>query len=464
MNSTGLYNELKEKLVKPEFLKFVKQNAEGIDHQMILSNMIKSLNENVSNQTEATQTESPTKAEMNDKQLSARKHTQIAIDFERQDNQLNAYKHYQTAYNIGESLDIDTHMNTLQNLIKILIKQSKIALAITMLTDFVSNQANHTQSLLFLTALLIEHKHNNAKCAMYQLHETQSSITSIMLKAAFFAMNNDEKRIDINFKKAIKLCNGNMSLLQQPFNALFDLQCFETISIILNVSQKFDQFDINFHINNAKKDRAMQRFGTALSSINEAIQINDELPQLYAIKGHIQYESDRTADAMESYIKHLQLLPGTTESLLPPNPNMNIAEIIDKLALYRLGKMYQNQSNQKLALQTFLQGIQYDTDSWSFWYEAGDSLFKLKDYAQSVHCFEQCNMINNNEPHSWCMLSVCYLALNQTKIAIKMMKETVKFGKNNIADMDKRHIQEFGQNLINLGHIQSGSSFKEFSA
>eukprot|EP00487_Bulimina_marginata_P000815 TRINITY_DN11646_c0_g1_i1.p1 TRINITY_DN11646_c0_g1~~TRINITY_DN11646_c0_g1_i1.p1 ORF type:complete len:120 (-),score=11.72 TRINITY_DN11646_c0_g1_i1:222-581(-) len=117
--------------------------------------------------------------------------------------------------------------------------------------------------------------------------------------------------------------------------------------------------------------------------------------------------------------------------------------MMDKLVVYRLGKMYQNENEHKLAVQTFFQGIEYEPESWLFWYEAGDSLFGLKDYAQSIQCFEQCNLLNNNESHSWIILSLCYLALKEPKKANKNNeKKTLEVSNQTISQrLNKQNIQ-----------------------
>ena len=243
---------------------------------------------------------------------------------------------------------------------------------------------------------------------------------------------------------------------------LFNLKCTRIISCILEHFQKIEQIDVYFHMNHAKLDAISDRFETAMSSIQEAIRINDELPDLWAIKGHIEYDSGKSDIAKESYLKYLQLIPGTAASLLPrPSTDSQFVRL-DQRLMYRLGKMYREKQEHRLSLQTYFEAIEFDPEggSWLFWYEAGSALFKLKDYKECIRCFEQSNMINNNEPHSWCILGLCYFEIGEPKTAIRMMKEVLKFGNENVSQQDVQRVFEFGESLEGIGHIESGKYFQ----
>ena len=108
----------------------------------------------------------------------------------------------------------------------------------------------------------------------------------------------------------------------------------------------------------------------------------------------------------------------------------------------------------------FFEGIEYESDSWLFWYETGNLLFKLKNYKQCIYCFKICNIINKKDIHSWIMLSICYLNIKQYKMAIKIMQFISKFNKNHISKNDKLLIQNGGQQLINVGYIENGKIFQ----
>ena len=131
--------------------------------------------------------------------------------------------------------------------------------------------------------------------------------------------------------------------------------------------------------------------------------------------------------------------------------------------MYRIGKMHEEENEHRLSLQTYFEAIEFDPEggSWLFWYEAGSALFRLKDYAESIRCFEQSNMVNHNEPHSWCILGLCYLEIGDPKTAIQMMKEVLKFGNENISQKDLQHVFGFGESLVGIGHIESGKYFQK---
>merc|ERR1712129_326226 len=113
------------------------------------------------------------------------------------------------------------------------------------------------------------------------------------------------------------------------------------------------------------------------------------------------------------------------------------------------------------ALRAYFQGLEsVGGESWLFWYEAGDALFGLGDYAQCMECFTQSNLINSNEPHSWTMLALCYVEMGQTQTALPMMREALKFGTHTLSETDSQHIKHFADKLAALGHIQSSEFFK----
>eukprot|EP01083_Nonionella_stella_P139251 424410_1 len=463
LNSTGLYHDIKEKWMKPEILKYIQQMNHPLStmFQTVLGSMISNLSQTIQKQTATQITSNPSS---NTNQQSIQKHTQIAKDFELQRMMSDAYKHYQMAFDLSQDMRSSLiHWNAVQNFTKVLIKQTEIEFidqAISILTHFLSNQPNHNECLFTLCAVLIENKHENAKPVTYQLCSQQLNVASLLLKTAYFARNNDVIRRDIHFKQALKLCDNTTQPLQEPLNALLDLQCVDTVSILLDQLQAFEQIDIHFHTQQAKLHTILQRFGTANASIDEAIQINDEESRLWAIKGHIEYASDKHDKANQCYIKHLQLLPGTAESLLPPQPDIDLKQKVDRLSLYRVAQMYLSKNDYEQALQAFTQGIGCNADSWLFWNGAGDSWYHLKDYTQAIHCFEQSNMIHVHHSHAWCMLALCYLAINKPKPAIQIMQEAIKF--DTISAQDKDHITSFGQTLMNKGYVQSGALFKHF--
>jgi len=410
--------------------------------------------------------------------LSVQKHTQIGKDWQRAGVRSHAYDHYKVAFDESKLFaeeHNDVHWQTLKNLVQICVKQNKANDAIELLSKYVAaTQPNlHAPSLLCFASILIENQHSNAKCVLYRLCEvynssTEAMITCFLLKCAYFALTGNELRSSINFKKAIQLCPAeDTQQMQAAFDGFFDLHCYSIIDAILGKFKAYffnrTLFDIHYYINNAKLYLGTKSFIAAMSAINEAIKMDDECARLWAIKGHIQYENEQINEAKQSYQRHLELCPGTTESLLPPPTDAaTTQQTIDKLAIYRLGKIYDTQREYALSLQTYFQGIEYEPDSWLFWFEAGNALFALKDYKQCIECFKQSNLIHNNESHAWCMLALCHLALNETPKAIKLMHETLKFSAHEITDDDQHHIREFGQKLIDLGYVQSGTFFKHY--
>jgi len=461
LNASGVYREITDKLVRPGMLRHLEANRSW--NSSFFTDILGAMTRSLSQKVGARELEEDQATEEEDG-LSVAKNTQIATSFEITGMTSKALIHSERALETAKTMNPNIRWAATQNFVQILQKENKADQALSVLTEFVRDHSHHHHSLLYLTALSIESGSASAKAIAYELCDRHPIPTSLTMKAVYFALNGEELRGEINMKRAILGLrrDSNSNLIQDLFGVLFELKCLRSASCILSSFQKLERIDIDFHANNAKLDAASGRFGTAMSSIQEAIRIDDELPELWAIRGHIEFDSAKLDRAKQSYETYLRLIPGTAESLLPrPDESYGSTRLDDK-ALYRLGKLYEDENAHRLSLRTYFQAIEFDPEggSWLFWYEAGNALFRLDDYAQSIQCFEQSNLINNNEPHSWCILGLCYLATNAPKTAIKMMKEALKFGTDNISQPDLQRIADFGASLEGIGHIQSGKYFK----
>jgi len=460
LNASGVYREIKDKLVRPQIIRYLEANSSwNTMFTEIISSMIRDLSGAVALDT--LKSEGPTEEE---NRLFVTKNTQIAGDFEITDMVAKAQIHYELAYQRGKEMGPGVQWMTVQNLTKILQRQDQGDQALNALTGFVRNNPQHHHCLLFLAAMSIESDQQNAKPIVYELCDRHPIPTSWTMKAAYFTLNGQETRGDITFKQAINALQHdlNPNLIQDLFGVLFNLKCVRVASSILDHLQKMEQIDVHFHVHHSKLDALTGRYGTAMSSIQEAIRIDDELADLWAIKGHIEYEAGKVDDAKASYVQYLRSIPGTADSLLPRTEGPESTVYVDQKVMYRLGKMYEERGDDRLSLRTYFEAIEFDPEggSWLFWYEAGSALFRLKEYKESIHCFEQSNMINNNEPHSWCILALCYLAIDEPKMAIQMMKEALQFGSDRIAQSDLKRISDFGERLVMIGHIESGHFFE----
>eukprot|EP01084_Bolivina_argentea_P134798 237656_1 len=215
LNSTGLYGELKEKLIKPTVSEYIDKMPLNTMYEQLLGSMISDLSNNATSNDAK-----PIPNDIINNKICVKKQIEIANDFEIQKMMSNAYTHYKMAFDLTRKLNEDFHWESVKNLVKILIKQKEINEIIFILTDFISNQSNQinqivkNESLLFLSAILIENNHENAKCVIYKLCDQcgeQFNVISLMLKAVFFKMNNDETRSHINFRRAINLLNTQMN-------------------------------------------------------------------------------------------------------------------------------------------------------------------------------------------------------------------------------------------------------------
>jgi len=461
LNATGKYSEIKEKWVKPKVLQHLKSDPSlSAMFQHVLDDLMRSLSDTVA---VAPLAAPPTQTTA----LSVRRDLIIGADFGMTDRLEKARIHHHRAYtasNGHSALPLALQWTTAREYIQTLLRCDEFDEAIAVCRHFLcahrEQSPEHAQCLLCLCCLYIEHKHADARTIVYELcarqkQPTVNSAIASTLKAAFFSLNGETQRGDISFNRA------GHDRVDELFTVLFSLRCFGVIKCVLGLFQSRDQIDVHFHQRHAQMDAAQGRFGTALSSVLDALEIDDQCAELWALRGHIEFESDKADLARASYIRHLELIPGTAESLLPAPSPIDGAKVfkVDRLAVYRLAKMYAQAQEHTLALRTYFQGLE-SGESWVFWYEAGDALWKLKDYAQCIECFTQSNLINNNEPHSWCVLALCYVAQGQTQTALQMMDEALKFGTDRLSTTDTQHVHDFADQLAAMGHIQSSKFFK----
>ena len=132
--------------------------------------------------------------------------------------------------------------------------------------------------------------------------------------------------------------------------------------------------------------------------IDIAIDIDEDLPLIWALKGHVFYETRDVSNAYKHYIRHLELIPGTKESfrMIPENETKSfVINQIDICAVYRLGRIEKQSECYDQAYCTFLQGIEFGAQNrWIFWYEAGQCAFQIKEYQNTIQC--------------WCLLALTY--------------------------------------------------------
>ena len=166
-------------------------------------------------------------------------------------------------------------------------------------------------------------------------------------------------------------------------------------------------------------------FTEATALLDIAIEIDEDLPIVWALKGHVLYETRDVSNAYKHYIHHLQLIPGTQQSFQTIDENKDKSSVmsqIDVSAIYRLGRIEKQSENYDQAYSTFVEAIEFGCDNrWIFWYESGQCAFEIQQYENAITCLKRAIEMNKENIHCWCLLALAYCQTVESDMTIRFL-------------------------------------------
>ncbi|MGD9580293.1 MAG: tetratricopeptide repeat protein, partial [Vampirovibrionia bacterium] len=244
-----------------------------------------------------------------------------------------------------------------------------------------------------------------------QINLNRYFITEIFIETNDYAnaLENANKVLNTNLEDAYLL-----SLLVNIEFVLGDTaKALETNEILKN---KYP-YSVLYYCNKAEIFESENKFDEATSLLNEAITINANFSEIYALLGSISYLQGKTDEGINNFTRALQLDQTSSKSLLGltihylKEENYLEAEIYAKKTLYYypendtaynlLGRSYIEQDKKELALECFTKASninEFDDNSLAYAgyiYNTKGMYNKAEEYTYKALAINETNIIAN---------------------------------------------------------------------
>lgn len=165
-----------------------------------------------------------------------------------------------------------------------------------------------------------------------------------------------------------------------------------------------------YHIATARLKLQKQEYDLAEDSLNEALQVEHQNADGWALMGHVRYLKGESHEARECYERTLSFVTDASETH----------------SIYlRLASIYLQEEQFEKAKQTFLMACKKSPSCVS-WLGVGIACYRLGELGEAEDALMEANILNNSEAEVWGFLSLVCLRTGRKVEAEQSYKHAVK--------------------------------------
>ncbi|XP_076464163.1 cilia- and flagella-associated protein 70-like isoform X2 [Babylonia areolata] len=165
-----------------------------------------------------------------------------------------------------------------------------------------------------------------------------------------------------------------------------------------------------YHISMAKLRLQKEEYELAEDSLNEALQVEHQNPDGWALMGHVKYLSGDNQSAKQCYERTLSFVTDATEM----HP-----------IYLRLASIYLQDGEYSKAKNTFLMACKKSPSCVS-WLGVGIACYRLGELSEAEDALMEANILNNTDPEVWAYLSLVCLRTARKVEAEQSFKHALK--------------------------------------
>ncbi|XP_070181891.1 cilia- and flagella-associated protein 70-like isoform X9 [Littorina saxatilis] len=181
-----------------------------------------------------------------------------------------------------------------------------------------------------------------------------------------------------------------------------------------------------YHIATARVKLQKEEYEEAEQSLNDALQVEHQNPDGWALMGHVKYLNGDNHAARECYQRTLSFVTDATETH----------------SIYlRLASIYLQDGEYQQAKQTFLMACKKSPSCVS-WLGVGIACYRLGELGEAEDALMEANILNNSDPEVWGYLSLVCLRTARKVEAEQSYKHAVKLQLQDAALLNEIHAEQ----------------------
>lgn len=200
----------------------------------------------------------------------------------------------------------------------------------------------------------------------------------------------DEKILYEKYNEAINLCDKQIERGEDLANAYY-----QKATAIYRLSLKNEEY------------KTFENYQVALSLINEAITINDNVSKYFCMSGHINSVMKRYKRAEFDYSQTIELEPSAFN-------------------YYYRGLLYQETEKYELAVKDYKKAHELEPDDIDYIQELADSLYMLDQFEQAILYYNKAIEIEDEDCVLFFRRGCAYRGIREYKKAIKDLERAIE--------------------------------------